>query len=443
MDQEIRIINLRNRYAIFMKLIMYLGPIFTTFNLTLDDPTNENYHAMNSGAKTPSNFGAGMPWFMLSDYYNNDYVENQPVLGNYNEWWESCPEDSWCLHENRPIVFHNEPTTNTKSGPELTEVSLTRYFERPYQLSKVSKERKNTNGDFIVVEKLGFDYSAEVLNLESYYTRTDRYNTDNDITKAKFDGNRYDILLSKVKRLTPNQTSTFDTDPSTNPTTHYGYAVKSYSTDDFVCNFSVLNQVTTPLGNVQDIVYDDPDFEPVLSEMRIGGELNEGVGYSSVTLNLSRQRTFWRSAMSSFPSDLNCVSPNCDKESGGSDSRYDQVSIPSGEVAFTINMVVKQVNSEDSNGPKHTDYEYMGEYLTYESFNLSLNFVWDQGQYGAWQRGFGECKIIHAGEEGSRPYTIKRFYTSNIRFGKTDYNTNVYRKMMNWSVNKNISMTSS
>ncbi|MEM9546554.1 MAG: RHS repeat-associated core domain-containing protein [Bacteroidota bacterium] len=391
---------------------------FNIVNLTLDDIDNEDFHPMNSGAKTPTNFGAGMPWFMISDYYNNDYVENPN--GAYNDWWEYCPEKTWCLHENKPIVFHNAPDPTKDAGPELHEVTLTRYFERPYQLKTVSKERRNTDGNFIIVDKLGMDYTSEVLGFESYYTRTDRYNPDDDITKAKFDGNRYDILLSKVKRLTPNASSTYDNESSTNPTTHFEYEIKSYSTDEFVSNFSVVSLVKSPLGHMQKITYDDPDFEPVLTEMNIEGTLNSGVGYSDVVLNLSRRRTFWRSAISPHPSDLNCLAQDKCADPNQTGNKYENVNIPSGEISFTVNMAVKALESEDSNGPKRTDYEYMGEINLYESYNLTNNFIWDQGQYGAWQRGFGECKIFHPGDEGQRPYTINTYSTDNLKFGKLE-----------------------
>lgn len=384
------------------------GTYFNLKNETFDDIGDSEFKLMNSGAKTPYNFGAGVPWYILYKMEEeSNLVEN---------WWKTCAGNS---NPSFPVL-PNSAVIN----PALKGVKLIRIFERPYQLQTVTKRRKNTSNSLTVVSKVGMEYEGQTLRREAYWATTDRVNSDQDQTNAKFDGNRYEIHLKKIKVLDPTETSTYESSPEGNPTYHFAYQKKSYSNEfdffdpQFASNFFVLHEVTSPLGNTQTIEYFDPSFDFFIGEtLNSPAEVDTDNSKSLVINNIYKRKTFWKNPTRSLYNNLPCGNV-CNNTNP---PNLDRVNVPAPEVAFTVHMFVKSVSSADATGPKVTDYDYISAKSIFDSHNLTENLFWDGGMPGAYKFGFTNVRVTSsAGADGLRPYTVYEYHadTEGHLYGK-------------------------
>ncbi len=163
-------------------------PCRSYFNINpgyLSDPTQEAPGLLlHSGDPVPHNFGIGVPWFAMRDFYisalNMNVCLDQTSIPDPDVFWwnhtvdvfnqcsspfvDACPGAADHQWKNFPTCAKYCPDPGLDQGTFLKKVELIRYAKRPYMLTTVEYREKNSLGNFELKEKLSFKYEHHLVS---------------------------------------------------------------------------------------------------------------------------------------------------------------------------------------------------------------------------------------------------------------------------------------
>ena len=313
---------------------------------------------LGSGDEMPNNFGIGVPWAMMTDFYA--YMNPNNGIGYCNTWndtdfWWNQGQGSWL---NAPTKTDKDPNDGI-DDIKLKNVKLIRYGKIPYMLKSAKKQVFNT-GDVIAenlcdpelywrnISHLKFEFKHDTIPIFNTYIKDEGFEEVTKVQPTSFFRNIF--LLERIIQLPPDLGPEGPTDPedpiAEYPTTHFtylednlgGFVVPGITHDvDFVpglsdnyanSNLSVIESITDPLGKVTRI-----EFNPEAGvSARYGYQLRPHERYG---LSLGGERDF--------------------KQAKG--------------YAFQFYKTVDKVTVEDRNGTKEWDYTYSGISRNPEKYN--------------------------------------------------------------------------
>ncbi|MBL7830716.1 MAG: RHS repeat protein, partial [Saprospiraceae bacterium] len=234
-------------------------PSLSNYSFVYNNPcsTNDQIYGSaplsKSGAQIPRNFGLGMPWRMMSNYYStmHQYFD---FVNTTKFWWK---QTNFGTHQNKAIAVDN--------SIKVDEVALKRISKNLYLLENVKKfvSKDYSNPQMLtLVSHIKFSYEAKQLNL---FTTTQNYYSAPQAPqnlKSYINGNRTVVLLKAI-RIVPNTVTTnfgFINHP-TSPTTWFFYSQKNNSFNNnyyspgapypgYIANSSVfaIDSIVSPLG---------------------------------------------------------------------------------------------------------------------------------------------------------------------------------------------------
>ena len=239
------------------------------------NPATENIqNALTSGASIPQKFGVGLPWYALMDFYDVELGLNPcptPTTPAVGFWWNHTVDDiSNCVNatpcDQNGFNWNNEPTCavfcNNESHPSgiyLYEVKLYRYAKRPYMLTSVEYNEKNTSGDFVLKQELSFTYDNKLVERYAPAFAKDGSGGGQELNFLK-NGKRNIFILTSIVQEPVNGTTM-----GPKPTTSFEYYMEEVVTivDDCAeentlfhnTNFVLLDKIIDPLGKETDFDY--------------------------------------------------------------------------------------------------------------------------------------------------------------------------------------------
>lgn len=300
------------------------------------DPDDVGGYALKSSDPIPNNFGVGLPWFMMGDFYGGidealQYCKpgwGDPGSGILNFWWndeEEYPLYSW---ENQPTKTEWANGANPPDRVYLDSVHLIRYAKNPYMLKAVKKYVFNggyelpedpINEVWRPVMHLGFEYDLMTVGSSVTY-----WPSEGAIMQSQQTSNsRCIYLLKKIRQLPHNTMSPSQGDIDGAPTTHFEYD-NSYvlsNMEPFSINmapvlpgnssfytlnssYALLTSVVNPLGKETSIEYYKLDeantksysiakfsYRPRPGEFLEDGRVKQAYPYAYQTYMVVKQKT--------------------------------------------------------------------------------------------------------------------------------------------------------
>ncbi|MEM1322226.1 MAG: RHS repeat-associated core domain-containing protein [Bacteroidota bacterium] len=353
------------------------------------------------GDDLPHNFGIGLPWRMMVDFYagmqaEGNYCGPGSIAASANTWWHRGYATS--LWDNIP----------TKAGPEveLRQMELIRYAKNPYMLRSVKK----------YVWNAGDGVPSGPFDQTNYWTITGHQTFRYDLTTAPVYVNVYEnksdpqpevyatgfyrnIVRLKEIILLPQQES--DAPPADAATTFLEYKrmdnvnvanipgtlvasnIIPGVTGPINSDLMLLNRVTDPLGKITKIIYSNN---------------------SSYTKN--------RFTIRDRPGEV---------QANGFDFGGFQQADPYG---FQTYKVVSKLKVQDRQSEKVYSY-FFGGRRSLERTNrpvFSENFTYDY-HYDT-EIGFGSVSVTGPIESGKIPKTTYTHHTSELLWGKPWFTLN-------------------
>ncbi len=336
-------------------------------------------HILRSGSPVPSNFGIGLPWYMLHDFY-----QEEELLPNYEGgaafWFNPqhlCPGVVTNAWVNKPTM-HNDQIY-------LQRAELIRYAKNPYMLTGVQKFVKNKDGGWGMVNNAAFKYDVE--QVRRYVNTKEGANCDPTTESYYTNTFRNIFLLTDIQQL-PLGTSGYAENAGF-PNTHFGYSNSNtwndnpgggplynnpYTGNVHNTNFIVMDQIIDPLGKKTTLTY-----RPTTNLLLEPGSGNPVNSYSISKLSY-RERPFQR-VQDGGQNEL--VPEECQGEPIKRADPY----------AYQVYMVVKNKKVENEDGPGNeltwtytfgqpaidNDHPFLSESFSWDkTFNLKAGFKYAQ-----------------------------------------------------------------
>lgn len=176
---------------IFSSIFTYFDHVLPTCTISQPDWTDDaaSPYKLNKGARTPSNFGIGLPWYMMREVYFSRLKQNYYGLNMNTEQLTIDQSPIYKFWWNTPITPCSNPNnpTGLNEFVKLQKVALRRYTKNPYMLTKVTTYKTYFDSNKAMINSkpvrcLQFDYDVVNHDIVPQTTNSSSYVPENTVT---------------------------------------------------------------------------------------------------------------------------------------------------------------------------------------------------------------------------------------------------------------------